>query len=218
MSSTPNPWLATAVGLSVVASLVSSRTANFTERVSIQPRSPAFSIWSVIFPLLLLAAGVHAGTPAFPPRAVLALVGSLVCATAWAESSRRRLRRAAAASLVGACVAAWLAAVRLRRGRGRHRRRRRPRPRRPRPRLYAGWLAVAAALSVALADPERLDSPVTLAVAVVLASAAAIVWRQPLASLSVAWAVALQPPTLATSTQALLFACSVVGGVGAALW
>ena len=74
-------------------------------RPALQPRKPAFSIWGLIFPLLL------AGAAFVPARAVLPLWLALVCASAWGLAFRARAWRAAAGCLAAAAALAWTATI-----------------------------------------------------------------------------------------------------------
>lgn len=197
-----HPWLAASIVLGVLASWTAGARLDFRDlsKPSIQPRPVAFSIWIVIFPLLLATAS-SAGSAVFPPRAVVALVGSLVLATAWAVAIDLRWTSLAAATLLLAASAAWLSSawcafdptarswlVRAALG------------------LYAGWLSVAALLALSIAD-ARWDSPVALVFAACAVSVASTALRQPFACAAVAWAVLLErEPTIA---RIALLPCAV---------
>ena len=173
---------AAAIALAVGAALATSTSLDFASapRPALQPRKPAFSIWGLIFPLLLSA-------PRSCPRARCCRCGSRSCARArgaW-PSARGRGARPPAAWRRGAGLAwtatilapleatgaAWLVHA----GTG----------------LFAGWLTVAALLNVAIADP-RADGPVALAVASAAVAALAVATRRPAPCVAVAWAAALQ--------------------------
>ena len=173
---------AAAIALAVGAALATSTSLDFASapRPALQPRKSAFSIWGLIFPLLL------AGAAFVPARAVLPLWLALVCASAWGLAFRARAWRAAAGCLAAAAVLAWTATILApleatgaawlgHAGTG----------------LFAGWRTVAALLGVAIAAP-RADGPVALAVASAAVAALAVATRRPAPCVAVAWAAALQ--------------------------
>lgn len=180
----PDPRLATATVLGVLAAWLSAQGLVFrdeTERPPAQPRDAAFAIWGLIFPLVAGTAAVAGEPGAHPPRAVLATVGALALCVAWARAYAAEARPLAAASLVGAAVLAWLGsawavapwvAQSLA--------------------LFAGWLGVASLLSVSLAGAPALGTRAALAGAAAVTSAAAVGLARPAASAAVLWAAALQ--------------------------
>lgn len=203
--------LAASVVLGVVAAWAASAKLNFATvpTPSIQPRSMAFGIWLIIFPLLLASAVLYAGEDSlFPPRAVVALVASLALASAWAAALHEDWRRMAALLLLLSTVSAWVssawssseaAAWLLRLSLG----------------LYAGWLSVATLLALAIALPARTDTPWSLLVGSVVVATASVSLKQPFACASVAWALLLQKEDSVPAALALCVA--ILGGVGAGI-
>ena len=147
----------------------------------------------------------------FPASSVLLVIASLVCTVAWSYLVVTRVP-AAALALLNATACAWTSLTLL--------------PRAsvlaPTPlvvvetavSLYAGWLAVASTLTLALAFPETFDRPPLLTVASLAVSTGAVLIEAPAAALPVAWACLLQRTASAYSVAGALVA---IGGAVAAL-
>jgi hypothetical protein len=209
--------LSLSLGVAVIAAWVAGAKVDYARLPApdIQPHAAAFGIWLVIFPGLFLAA-TGAGASSFPRRAATALTTSLALACGWAlvlTTGQRRPRAEwrwwhglAALVLVAAAQQAWRAAARLPAA---DETSWRARSARVAVGVYAGWLVVAVALALAMAQPA-LDTPWALAVGSLGVAAAAVRLSQPYACAAVAWAAALQREhSLATG---LALATALVGG------
>lgn len=209
-----SPPLVGAIVLAVSASILASYQVDFRAqpRAKVQPRNEAFGIWALIFPLLLLSAAWAGGQNEFPSPSVLLLVASLACTVAWSYAVST-FRPIATFALLSAAACAWASLALL-----------------PRSRmasslpsewivetavsLYAGWLAVASALTLALARPETFDHPPILTIASIVVSVSAALLATPVAPLPVAWACLLQrTPSVSSAVGALV----AVGGATTAV-
>lgn len=210
MSDATRAILGASIVAGVVASAVASGTVDFraVPTPSIQPRSEAFGIWSAIFPLLA-ATGVLTAAGHVSPAAAAALTASLATTCVWAYAVRTR-RYELAASLLAVCtVLAWAALAAHEPARG---------PAHATASagigLYAGWLAAATVLSLAIAD-ARADRAEALLAASVAVAVAGVALRQPGPACALAWACAWQrQPGWYTAAATV---ASVAGVVGAAL-
>ena len=181
-------WLpCIAVIAAVAASAASASIVDFSreQRPSVQPRSGAFSIWAIVYSLLL-ASSMWANSDTYPKLAVLSTVCSLLVTSLWSFSAARQWSPTSAILLALSAVLAWiavamtpvsrqLASLVVQSAIG----------------LYAGWLTAATAINVALID-ARLDSPATLLLTAILGGAVSIMLRRPVPCVSIVWALAWQ--------------------------
>ena len=211
MSSTENRLSAIALFVGVTASLAASALSGLyrqssigsvsnNNRLSITPRSGAFSIWSVIYPLLIVSA-LHAVTAPvsetvpFAPAVLIACAEVLsgIWVPLFLANTNTSLVVAAVVLLIAtACAiaavalvgppdggASWQRTVGVQISFA----------------LFAGWLLCAATLSVCIAAKAQTDSVIPRWTLLILAGAAAIsagVTKNPVMALPCAWALVWQ--------------------------
>lgn len=194
-------WLRVAVATAAMASWIGATTVPFgalPRAASLEPRKAAFAIWPlVLYPGLLATATLHHDGARAPVALPLCVSLQLTYAWAWAigasassegeddgdedrRGGRHLARNGAAIALLGATAFAWRALAHAR-GWGA---------------LaigaYAGWMGVAALLTLATRWPDALDEPWALAAASALVAVASMWLRVPTPCASVLWAVLMQ--------------------------
>ena len=102
------------VGSTTLLAWASSYLIDFRpeSRPSIQPRSMAFAIWIVIFPLILFSS-FFASTPRFPNNSSILISSSMITTILWAFASRYKYYTVAFILLVLISGQAWIAHILL---------------------------------------------------------------------------------------------------------
>jgi hypothetical protein len=193
-----------ALGTFVILSILASATVNFSEveeRSSIQPRNVAFSIWWVIFSLLIASAIQFYHSPS-SSEAAWFVTASLAETVVWAFSVERYPRLALASILLSTATAypAVLLESRLLPSAAYG--------------LYAGWLTVASVLST-LSNFSGLDTTRALLPVSLFVGGVAVASKNVWFAVPLVWALLLQKsidynvaaslvPSLASITVALL--------------
>lgn len=186
------PMLALNIALAggIVVALASSSIVNFRDvpKPSIQPRSVAFSIWSLIFPLLFAMAVVADRPSVFPRVPTILTLTSVATILPWALVMRARAYFAAAGFLGACAIQAWVAHALT-----------------PKPvisdawtwvvhaggGLFAGWVTIASGINLAIASSD-LDKTVLVSAVSGGAALASVITARPVPLLSILWGATLQ--------------------------
>ena len=169
------------VGATTVSAWMSSFLIDFRPqtRPSIQPKSAAFSIWLLIFPLIIFNS-FYAGTEKFPNEPSILIATSMATTILWALASRYKHFPLAFVLLVSISIQAWIAHVLLpsvdgaldvsiHLGTG----------------LFAGWTGVASIISLAIAY-KQFDDARTLFLVNML-GILSLCFQRPVPMVSVLW-------------------------------
>lgn len=188
--------------LSVAAAGVASSAVDFSRvpRPRIQPLSPAFSIWSVIFGMSL----AHAALTAFEGasvRSAWCLSAAYALCVAWALAVRTDRFTLACAALLGALAASILASSAAEVG-----------AYEVAADLLTSWLLVASLLGLVIAGVAVVDHPTALVATAALVAVVAGATGRPALCVGIGWACALQPQgaVLHVLGASLAFAGAVV--------
>lgn len=202
-----------AIGASLASNALFGRhIGGATPALSITPHSAAFAIWGLIYPALLGLVALQ-WRQQVSERANALLSAALFCCAAWTPLFTRNTTNALAAAAVALTAAATLSccavvALPNRRNLGA------PLAVELVASIFAGWLCLAAALSVAIALRARgVDGGEAQLLTIVVCAcvALALAAKKPFVLLPVLWGVAFMPPTRE------VLACVVLTAVAAVL-